>query len=178
METKFRHHNDFIRDIFSCVICSSLMISLFCVLTSEATFFRKRHQEPEYPYLAHEEEPLPLDHHYEGECHCECPKDKFIRVEVPKTQVQYYPVTDKDLEDTYHESEGPENSVDMLPPDDEHNDEQLSDFAAEKVPEDLYREFEGFVHKLTKKIIPEADLPPQSVKGKIWCYFSCNVSSN
>jgi hypothetical protein len=138
------------------------MISLLCLVTSEATFFKKRHPEPEYHYMPPEDESLSMDHYNDGECRCECPKDKFIRVEVPKTQIQYFPISEKDLEDTYQEPvEDPEQKADLSP-----NDIPQDDLPDGKASPDLYQQFEGFVHKLTNTIAPEIEVSPPSEKGK------------
>lgn len=92
-------------DLFS----SFAFICLFC-RTSEATFWKKT---PVYS-LDSEEPPG------SQECLCECPKDKFIQVEVPKTQVQYFPIDEKDLQDNSWPPESNENGLEMPPDEPEY----------------------------------------------------------
>ena len=59
-----------------------LLIIVFAAYV-DATFFRKHFQEePEEATFIPQE----------NDCLCECPKSKYVRVEVPQTQVKYYPI--------------------------------------------------------------------------------------
>lgn len=69
-----------------------LFAVISCAVVVESTFFKRF--EPEQRYVeseviqaddVHEEEP-------EDKCNCECPRSKYVHVDVPKTQVKYYPI--------------------------------------------------------------------------------------
>ena len=55
---------------------------------------------------------------FEGECHCQCPRDKIIRVNVPKTRVHYFPIDDQELEDAHRAIEGSPPNVEEISDDD------------------------------------------------------------
>lgn len=136
--------NDSRKQLLLLDLCSSVWILSLCLASSEATFFSRRHHEPEYPsYIMPEHDSLHQEPHAESECQCECPKDKFIRVEVPKTQVQYFPIDDKELADAHRVLDAPVGES-LL---EEGMDDDMTDIPVDKSVSSMYPEMDGQAHK-------------------------------
>ena len=96
-----------------------------------------------------------------NDCHCECPDHKYINVEVPKTQIQYYPIEEHEIEgykqneDKYDSSSmkhGIDSSV-FQPPhtEDAPPDDSNKPFKAD-ISQKLYQELEGLVEKISSNL--------------------------
>lgn len=67
----------------------NLIILTYVVSFTEATFFKKFINTD--LIADHEDQYVPT---INPDCNCECPRTKYVDVEVPKTQVKYYPISE------------------------------------------------------------------------------------
>lgn len=151
------------------------MVMLTCFLSvSNGTFFHKKKEDHE-PIQVYRGSPIstfdaedmynqgnnPYDSDDMSDCHCECPQNKYINVEVPKTQVKYYPVEEKEMEEKKYDSgshetdsgsHGIDSKVFRPPHTEDHPPDDTDQPFKPAISQTLYRELEGLVDKITSEI--------------------------
>lgn len=84
------------------ILCSRLTVVVFIAFANVArgTFFQQDNYSPPDENYSFDEDSEKYEK-FDGECKCDCPKPKMIKVQVPKTRVKYYPISElKDDEPT------------------------------------------------------------------------------
>lgn len=153
-----------------------MFVSLFSL--SNGTFFHKKKHHHHEPIAVYHGSPMSTvdndemyEHHYNpyelsdddndmSGCHCECPNNKYIKVEVPKTQVKYYPIDEKEMngkkyggDDKYDAgSRGSDANIFRPPHTEDHPPDDTDQPFKPQISQTLYKELEGLVDKISSEI--------------------------